>query len=97
MSMIFGGKKRQRLKELQAIGQKIETLSTRAQPFAHIVDFESPNSIQWQNAARELCRLTRESLDLARALDNPNILEIAESAAARVRTSCPVEAERAGL
>ena len=31
--------------------------------------------------ARELVRLTKESLDLARALGEPNILDIAESAA----------------
>jgi hypothetical protein len=76
---------------------RIEELSIKAQPFAHIVDTEPPNSAQWKDAAGELCRLTKESLDLARVLGEPNMLEIAESAAARVRAQCPVEAAAAGL
>jgi hypothetical protein len=41
--------------------------------------------------------MTKESLDLARALGDPNILDVAESAAASVRTQCPIEAEKVGL
>jgi hypothetical protein len=54
-------------------------------------------SVAWKNAATQLARIARESLDLARALGEPGILEIAESAAARVRSQSPVEAEAAGL
>jgi hypothetical protein len=90
--MAFGKKRRR-----HALGLRIEELSIRAQPFAHIVDTESRNSLPWKNAAGELCRLTKESLDLARALGDPNILSAAESAAARVRSQCPVEAAAAGL
>ena len=36
-------------------------------------------------------------VDLARVHGDPGIIEIAESAAARVRKSCPVEATAAGL
>jgi hypothetical protein len=49
------------------------------------------------NGAGELARMSKESLDLARALGEPGILEIAEGAAARVRNQCPVEAAAAGL
>ena len=41
----------------------------------------------------KLARIAKESLGLARA----HILAIAESAAARVRNQCPVEAAMAGL
>ena len=90
--MAFGKKRRR-----HAIGLSIEELSIKAQPFAHIVDTAPPNSLPWKKAATELCRLTKESLDLARALGEPNILDAAESAAARVRNQCPVEAAAAGL
>jgi hypothetical protein len=86
-----------RIAELKAIGERIETLSREAQPLARIVDTEPRNSVNWKQAAVELCRLTAESLELARALGEPEILEIAESAAAKVRTNCPLEAEAVGL
>jgi hypothetical protein len=35
--------------------------------------------------------------DLARALNDENILEVAKSAAERVRNQCPIEATMAGL
>ena len=57
----------------------------------------APNSVAWQNAVREFARLTKESLDLARMLGDPNILEIAETVGACVRGECPVEAVAAGL
>ena len=85
------------MKELQAIGLKIEALSTKAQPLARIVDTQAPNSSAWKLAATELVTMTKESLDLARALDDQNILEVAQSAAATVRTQCPVEAAAVGL
>jgi hypothetical protein len=75
----------------------LREFSRKAQALARIIDAEPPNSVAWRNAARELARLTKESLDLARALNGQNILEFAESAAERVRNSCPVEASAAGL
>jgi hypothetical protein len=90
--MAFGKRRRR-----HAIWLRIEELSIKAQPFAHIVDTEPPNSLPWKNAAVELCRVTKESLDLARALGDPPILDAAESAAGRVRTQCPAEAEKVGL
>jgi hypothetical protein len=95
--MAFGKARRQRLKELRAIGLRIEELSHQAQPLARIVDTEPHNSGQWRNAAAELARLSKESLELARTLADPDILAIASEAAARVRTNCPLEAEAAGL
>jgi hypothetical protein len=88
---------RRRLKEMRATGLRIEALSARAQPLARIIDTEPPNSLNWQHAAVELCRVAAESLELARALGEPEILEIAENAAARVRTRCPIESAAAGL
>ena len=90
-------KDRARLKAMLKAGQRIEALSRKAQDFARTLDTEPPNSANWKNAAVELCRLSAESLELARALGQPEILEIAENAAARVRTRCPIEAAAAGL
>jgi len=95
--MIFGRKRRQRLKEMRALGLRIEELSRKAQSLTRIVDHKPPNSVAWQNAVREFARLTKESLDLARMLGDPNILEIAETVGACVRGECPVEAVAAGL
>jgi hypothetical protein len=78
-------------------GCSIEALSIKAQPFAQVVDTEPRNSARWKHAAGELARIAKESLDLARAQGQPDILAIAESAAARVRSQCPLEAEAAGL
>ena len=41
-------------------------------------------SVAWKNAATQLARIAKQSLDLARALGESDILAIAESAAARV-------------
>ena len=95
--MAFGKARRQRLKELRSIGLRIEELAHDAQPLARIVDTEPRNSLVWQNAAVKLAQLSKESLELSRTLADPNILAIAENAAARVRTNCPVEAQAAGL
>jgi hypothetical protein len=51
----------------------------------------------WKNATGELCRVTRECLELARVQGESGIIEIAESAAAKVRGQCPIEAAMAGL
>jgi hypothetical protein len=56
-----------------------------------------PNSVAWQNAVGELCRVTRECLEFARVQSDRNMLDVAESAAARVRTQCPIEAGAAGV
>jgi hypothetical protein len=50
----------------------------------------------WKNAAGELCQVSKQCLELARVHGDPGIIEIAESAAAKVRKSCPVEATAAG-
>ena len=44
------------------------------------------SALAWQNAVCELCRVTRECLELAWVQGDPSIIEIAETAAARVRT-----------
>ena len=95
--MAFGKARRQRLQESLAIGLRLEELSREAQPLARIIDTEPPNSVNWKQAAVELARVSKESLELAWTLADPNILEIAENAAARVRTNCPLEAAAAGL
>jgi hypothetical protein len=88
---------RRRKMEMRAIGLRIEELSREAQSLARIIDTEPPNSVNWKQAAVELARVSKESLELAWTLADPNILEIAENAAARVRTNCPLEAAAAGL
>jgi hypothetical protein len=45
-----------------------------------------------------LCRVSKETVKTRPASQGePNIIEIAESAAARVRTDCPVESAALGL
>jgi hypothetical protein len=63
--MAFGKKRR---REMHAIGLRIEQLSIKAQPFAQIVDTAPRNSLAWKDAAGELARVAKESLDLARTL-----------------------------
>jgi hypothetical protein len=88
---------RRRKMEMRAIGLRIEELSREAQPLARIIDTEPRNSVNWKQAAVELARVSKESLELAWTMADPNILEIAENAAATVRTNCPLEAAAAGL
>jgi hypothetical protein len=56
-----------------------------------------PNSVAWRNAAGELARVSKECVNLALRQGDPDIIDIATTAAARVKTQCPVEAEKAGL
>jgi hypothetical protein len=76
---------------------RLKELSVKAQPLARIVDHEPPSSTEWKLAATKLAVITKESLALAHRLGQKNILDIAQSAAARVRNQCPVEAEKVGL
>jgi hypothetical protein len=50
-----------------------------------------------ERRAGDLCRVSKESLELARVQSDQNIIEIATTAADQVRTQCPVESEEVAL